>query len=368
MIDSIGAGNRGTYPTISHRVAAGYLRFLVKYAPGAGQPQDDQAQGRQDLHGFFKAFYENLYRQPDLFGLPLGEDDWIEEDEPHEKEKKQAVTARLKKPKEMLTRALDFLIGAGVQGRLVGERLVLDQGADLVKQARVARKFLAGLESAGLAVTPEKDGLTLQNSQFPGMLPALQELANACTRFPRQQENQFHFARCDFGALQPGYGPQPMDLYRDFAGADLPRLTALHEFFTGLGYHTTGGISEPFFWIVQYQGDRKIKSTPFFQVEYQDRYRKPVRVSIKCASTGRLAGLLPYQSQALQDDFIRRANLCQKCDWCRNNKTLGPTVVQYKGEDKTLCWYTAPEVRWFDDRSVELIEEYAQMHAALLPA
>ena len=141
MIDSIGAD--GTYPTISHRVAAGYRKFLVNVVPGAALAEEDQ-RARQDLHDFFQAFYENLYRQPDLFGLPLGEDDWIEEGEPHEKEKKQEVTARLKKPKEMMTHALDFLIGAGVQGRRVGECLVLDQGGDLVKQTRVRKRRAGG--------------------------------------------------------------------------------------------------------------------------------------------------------------------------------------------------------------------------------
>jgi len=362
-------GNHGNYPTISHRVAAGYLKFLVSY-PSGGAQRDEDERARLDLHGFFSAFYEKLYQQPDLFGLPLKEDDCIEEDEPHQKEKKQEVTAKLRKPKEMVAHGLDFLARAGTDGQLVGDDLVLDQGSQLIKQTKVGRKFLQGLESAGLAVVFENDRVTLQNRRFPAMMLALQALANACTQYPRQQENQFYFARCDFRALEPGYCPEAMDLYRESAGEDLPRLTTLHEFFTGQGYRTLRGVSEPFFWIVQYQGDRKIKSTPLLQVEYQERYRNPLRVSIKCASTGRIAALLPHQSQALQDDFMRRANLCRgdECGWCRNNKNLGPTEVQYKGEEKTLCWYSYPDVRRFDDRSVELIQEYALMHAELLPS
>ncbi len=64
-------GAQGRYPTISHRVAAGYLKFLASY-PLADQ--DDRS--KRDLHGFFAALYEALYRQPDLFGLPL--DTWRE--------------------------------------------------------------------------------------------------------------------------------------------------------------------------------------------------------------------------------------------------------------------------------------------------
>ncbi len=367
MIDTV--GNQGIYPTISHRVAAGYLKFLVNVIPGAALAEEDQ-RARQDLHDFFKAFYESLYQQPDLFGLPLRQDNYIQEDEPHEKEKKQEVAASLKSPKEQVARGLDFLIGAGLEGQWMGDSLVLAQGSQLVKQTRIARKFLKGLEIAGLVLALENERMTLQNRQFPAMLPALQALAQACAQYPRQQEVRFYFARCDFRALKPGYGPEAMDLYRETAGADLARLTALHEYFTTLGYHTTCGVSEPFFWIVQYQGDRKIKSTPLLQVEYHDRYRNPLRVHIKSASTGRLAPLLPLQSRALQDDFMRRVYPCRgdECGWCRNNKTLGPSTLQYRGEEKVVCWFSESDVHNFDDRSVELIEEYAQMHAELLSA
>ena len=363
MIDS--HETRGTYPTISHRVAAGYLRFLADCPSGAAQ-NEQESKTRQDLHGFFSAFYASLYQQPDLFGLPLRPDDCIEEDQLHEKEKKQDVTAKMKAPKEQVTRGLDFLLAAGVDGHLDGDSLVLAEGSQAIKQSKIGRKFLQGLETAGLTVATADERVTLHNSRFPAMMPALQVLANACARYPRHQETLFHFARCDFRALQPGFCPQPMDFYRETAGADLPRLTVLHEFFTGLGYHTIYGVSEPFYWSVEYQGDRKIKATPLLQVEYQERFRNPVRVFIKCVSSGRLAALLPHQSQALQDDFMRRDGPCQECGWCHNNKTLGPVVVQYKGEEKTICWYSFAEVPNFDDRSVELLQEYARMHAELV--
>ena len=63
---------------------------------------------------------------------------------------------------------------------------------------------------------------------------------------------------------------------------------------------------------------------------------------------------------------MRRDGPCQECGWCHNNKTLGPVVVQYKGEEKTICWYSFAEVPNFDDRSVELLQEYARMHAELV--
>jgi hypothetical protein len=83
------------------------------------------------------------------------------------------------------------------------------------------------------------------------------------------------------------------------------------------------------------------------------------------AQTGGMLLEIGDPSQALQYDFMRRAISCSECHWCHSNKTLGPAVVHYKGEEKTLCWYSYPEVRWFDEPSVELIEEYARLHAQL---
>ena len=78
---------QGTYPTISHRAAAGYPRFLVSPEVIEANSDEVNLKARQHLHGFFKAFYQKLYEQPELFGLPLKPDDCITEDEPHEKEK-----------------------------------------------------------------------------------------------------------------------------------------------------------------------------------------------------------------------------------------------------------------------------------------
>jgi hypothetical protein len=362
------AETQDIYATISHRVAAEYTKFLASCTPAKAQGEED-ARARLALHDFFSTFYAKLYQQPDLFGLPLKPDDSIAEDEPHEKEKKQEVAAKMKSPKELIARGLDFLARAGQEGQLVGQDLALDSGAELVKQTKVGKKFLLGLETAGLAILPEGDRLVLRNSQFPAMMTALQALAKACAQYTSPRAGRFHFARADFRALQPDYCPQALDLYRDFAGDDLPRLTQLHEFFGGLGYQPTTEISEPFAWNVDYQGNRKIKATPLLQVLYAERYRQPLRVYVKCASTGRIAPLLPHQSQALQEDFQRRAISCggDACGWCRNNKTLGPTLITYQGQERKLCWFSMGEVRHFGDQSIALIEDYARLHEELLP-
>jgi hypothetical protein len=118
---------------------------------------------------------------------------------------------------------------------------------------------------------------------------------------------------------------------------------------------------------VKYQGDRKIKATPLYPVDYDDRYLRPLRMQIKCVSSARLVDLMPSQSQLLQDDFSRRVNVCRadECNWCQNQKALGPSELVYNGESRTVCWYTNPDVREFDENTVELIQQYEQLHAGL---
>jgi hypothetical protein len=92
-------------------------------------------------------------------------------------------------------------------------------------------------------------------------------------------------------------------------------------------------------------------------------------MQIKCVSTARLAELIPKQPQLLQDDFVRRVNNCRKdeCNWCRNQKTLGPTDIALHGDLRTACWYTNPDIRKFNEHTFELIRQYEQMHAQLAP-
>ncbi|MEW6524155.1 MAG: hypothetical protein AB1445_11430 [Bacillota bacterium] len=49
-----------------------------------------------------------------------------------------------------------------------------------------------------------------------------------------------------------------------------------------------------------YQGNRKTKATPLFEVEYSERHLDPLRAKIKCASANRLAALIPLQPEILQ--------------------------------------------------------------------
>jgi hypothetical protein len=358
------------YANNSQRAVSAYIKLLApfKYVTAEGK-FSVQEQEQRDLQAFFQALYANLYAQPELYGLPVRSDDSIAEVEPHAKEKKQEVKRLLDKPSAMIAAGLDFLMQAGVQSRLEGGALRLENYSLVSKETRVGKKFLAGLESTGLAVALSGDKAVLTHSCYTAMLPALQALANSCAAYHSLEMGKFMFANCDFRALN-GYALQAMDLYRAFEGLEHQLVTELHAYFTIRNYKTEVGIHAPFAWLVKYQGDRKIKSTPLFQVEYDYRYARPLRLQIKCASTARLAAIIPKQPQLLQDDFERRVSTCRgdECGWCRahsRNMPLGPADIAFHGDLRTVCWYTNPDICIIDSHTSELVRQYEQMHAQL---
>jgi hypothetical protein len=353
-----------SFANLSQRAVSSYLKSLTEFSYVPADGVDEQAQ--RAFHSFITALYTQLFEQPDLFGLPVGPDTSIAENEPNERDKKQEVTRFLDKPRGMIAQGLDYLMLAGVGGRPVGQSLVVQDHTALVKQSKIGKKFLIGMERAGWVVSSAKDLTSLRNSAYPEMMPALQALAKHCAGIAPEVTGRYLFASCDFRTLQ-GYTPQALDLYRFFDGADFSRVSELHDYFSARNYKTEIGMGGPFEWTVKYQGDRKVKATPLFQVGYAERYAHPLRMQIKCASTARIADLLPKQSQLLQDDFHSRANICRgdDCGWCKNHKTLGPSVVEYNGDFRTLCWYTNSDIRTFDEYTVKLIEQYERMHAEL---
>ena len=200
------------------------------------------------------------------------------------------------------------------------------------------------------------------------MLAARQTLAVSCAAYESSGMGKFQFARCDFSAAQ-SRTPAAVDLYRVFDGDEYRRVMELHGYFEGKKYKAAVEGAGHSAWVVKYQGDRKAKATPLFQIAYDDRYARPLRMLIKCASTTRIADRLPQQSPSLQEDFMQRTYACRgdECGWCRNRKSLGPTTLTLLGETRKVCWYSNPDIHEFNDETVEVIREYEQMHAGLAP-
>ena len=192
---------------------------------------------------------------------------------------KAELNKKRKKPQDLIMAGLDFLMSAGCSGQLEGQALALDEeSAARVKKVRSLRTFIQGLSAAGLQLVEEGGVLRLENPTYLAMMPALKGLANACSLVPDPRLGVFHFARCDFRALQPGFIPDPLDLYKAFSSADYERVAELHQYFSGKNYQSIVEIAGVNAWTVKYQGCRKIKATPFFQVDYQERCRDLVQL------------------------------------------------------------------------------------------
>ncbi len=365
------------FGSISQRVVCSYLRSLSEYTfilPEGLEParEAEMEASQRDLHAFFTALYEALYRTPATFGMSEAADMYVNREGNGGSKDQQEVNQKLKTARKPIVEWLTFLMAAGKEGAVEGQRLVFppEIGESYLKKTRTAKKFLPGLASFGLSLSVTPQTAALECSGFPAMMPALQALASACTQFADARVSLFHFGRCDFKALRQGYEVAPEDLYRIFNPPDAVRAASLHRYFMGRHYKAIVNIAGVETWLVQYQGNRKIKSTPLFQIQFDERKVVQRQVQFKCVSANRIAGLIQRQSKALQDDFFRRKNNCNgdRCNWCEGKKGLGPSVLAHEGQEYTICWYINPDMTDFNDGTIELIKEYEQMHDALLLA
>ncbi len=366
------------FSSASQRVANSYLRAQANLAiilPAGADAQERRSMeaAQRDLHAFFKTMYVRLFEAPADFGLPLDPDRFLEGDEQNTTQLKAELNKKFQKPRDWIAFGLDFLMLVGNEGRPDGDGLALDRqvAADFLKAAKKKKSFIDGLQATcGLRISEDEGRVSLRSELFPAMMPALKALAEACRQNPDANLGKLNFARCDFGCLVDHNHPDALDLYQIFARPDYERVKRLHDSLTELGYKPIFHIYAHMGWEVQYQGKRKIKASPLVRIQYSERCRNPLQVDIKCASADRLIPLIYHQSERLRQDFLSRTNLCREdeCRWCRNKKNLGPSLYDFDGEKRAVCWYTNPDIRVFDDLSVELIEEYALFHEQLAPA
>jgi hypothetical protein len=325
-------------------------------------------QSQRALHDFFQAFYERAYQQPEIFGLPVAED--VSLGENVDQKIRQAVSRKLKKPQDAIGYGADFLYLLGQKGTLAGQTLQL--GNDVyatffTKQPRVKKAFLKGMEAVGLSISELDSGIEIRNTHYPDMMLALQALAEACGRHADEQAGKFHFARCDFNALDPQYQPVVADFLRMYSPAEYEHALEIHNLLTDMGYVPTCTHTEVCEWEIKYQGKKAVKSTPLFQFEYSVRHARQARPHIKCAAANRLVPLMPSQPAFLQKDFYARTFACggAKCGWCKKRKSLGPSVLTYNGEKKTICWHVPSDIAMLDADTVALVKQYARLHETL---
>lgn len=354
----------GSYSSIAQRAVHTYIRALTHCVP--------TPVGQHALYQFFQNFYAALYAHPEQFGLPITPDGCYTAEQTNDTNTKSDLTKRIKRPKEIISAGVDFLRALGREGTLRDDALVLPAlvVSAYLKRGRTSKVFLNGLAQVGLRVESDGTVATVRHEAGPEMLLALKELALACEAVADPNMRAFHFARCDLRALDAAFQPDAADLYAYFDADDCAHALEMHQFFVSKGFKVIIKIHDVSVWVVQYQGKREIKSSPLYQVDFDERHVTPMMVQIKAASTNRLVPVLADEPRWLQEDFYRRAYRCNgsKCDWCRNKTTLRPTTIEHDGKVEVLCWYSNSTVPELNETSMELIRQYARVHEKLAQA
>lgn len=356
----------GMFDTLTQRAVCSYMRALAT-------SQIDQHDGWRELYTFLKELYQAMYDSPALFGLPEAPDDCIREDEKDRTGHLAALNRGLKKPRDTIAIGLFFLTMIGAVGKsavddVSGAQLLLvdhEDYATILKDLKVKKPFLAGLAQVGLAIDRLDACVLVRSPRFPEMLHPMKGLALSSDMTEDLNLGRFNFARCKF--ISAGESPEPdaLELYRYFSPAAYARAARLHEYFLSQGYKPLVSVHDVHAWQVQYQGRRQVKSTPLVQIEYSERFHNPLRAQIKCASANRIAPLLSRQPRLLQADFFQRTFACSDCGWCKNKKNMGPSLIEFEGRQKRVCWYVLPELKELDDDAVTLVQQYAGMHEEL---
>jgi hypothetical protein len=365
------------FDIVTQRVVFSYQRQMPEFAPLlpeslSASERDEMQASQQDLDAFFRALYQCAYDRPETFGLPTDDDVCIKPGA--SKEEKQAVTRVVKKARDKMATAVDYLYHAGRHGTRVADKLRLSQddyASFFAKSPRVKRKLVQGMQSVGLTVSEQEDGVLIGNTTYTQMMPALGALSQACAQRDDQRLAATLFARCDFRALDAGFEPDLLTMLQTaLTPTEYDRAVELHNTLTGMDYQASLEIAGVHNWRVQYQGNRTIKSSAFFEYEYDERENRPLRTTIKCAATNRLVPLLPDQSARLQQDFFQHAHSCgaPKCSWCKTRKSLNPSVLEFGGEKRTICWWMQRHFDKVDDQTIDLVKQYAQLHESLAAA
>jgi hypothetical protein len=355
-----------TYSSLSQRVADSFAQSLSHLEPKSVVPE-----GAADLHAFFVKWYEEMATTPESFGLLITEDMCITDEDNGNQAKKALVSQRVKKIRESVGNGLELLMLAGEKGKLQDNSILLkkiDWDTYLVKEPRLKKAMLKGLEQVGMTIIETSEGMILQNDQYPHMMPALRNLVEGYSQIKDESVALFHLSRCDFNAQAANYQPDPTDLYRVFSEAEYERLMTLHRYLISKNFKFILHINGIHGWEIKYQGNRRVKSSHYLHVEYSMRRQNPLVLRLKIASANRLAPLIEIQSQRLQDGFFKRVYHCQgaKCGWCKNQKSLGPSKFNYKGKQYVICWYSNPNLSPLDDAAVDLVKEFTEIHEQLV--
>lgn len=319
----------------------------------------------EELHEFFSSLYSMFYSSPETLGIPEKPDIFFEIGEL--KKHKPDISKWVKKPRQMMGLSIEYLYMLGVNGEISGNRLVLEDSVYdefFVKKPRVKQKVEEALSTQGTKVE-KSSGITVTNDKYPQMMPALKELATACSKITDKRLALFLFTTCDFRAFGEGYQLDSMSLIKAVTRPKVYDLcTQLVNYMKEKSYEPIVKIDSIHGWKIGYKGDKRIKTSPLLELEFDERNRHPIRMQVKMASFNRLTPHLENQPEDFQEELMTHSFKCNNCGWCKTRKSMHPTVVEYKGEKQVICWYYTRYLE-VTQENVELVKKSVNFHEAL---
>jgi hypothetical protein len=354
---------------ISQRVVDTYRRALTPFGtvtPCIKDVHTEVAESYRQLHRFFVALYDSMYDNPSQYGLPITPDDYLEN---HKKssDRKKRLNRRLAQPRKRVAATVDLLRNLGLKGELEGEKLRISTSkyqTILDVAPRILRKCVSGLDGVGLVLQDRQNHMYIGNTQYPRMMAALIRLARAQESRKEERLRSLYFARCDFRSLRNDFCLEAQDLVTYYGPVEREHIARLDEFMSMMNYSAEVADNLIDLWEVKYQGPRKIKGTPLVQIEYDERYRNPQLVYVKCASTHRLAHSFADQPEYVRDDFRERVIDCNDCGWCEG-KPVSPATLVDNGVQRKLCWYSHSDLGAINERNMKLVRGYVRWHQEL---
>ncbi|MFZ5351502.1 MAG: hypothetical protein ACOZCL_02125 [Bacillota bacterium] len=150
-------------------------------------------EAKEELHSFFEKLYEDMYENPDKYGIPL--QSYPDDIKFNEK--------RLNVVRVVKGSILDFLFKIGQAGKVNENKMLLNSAffRELCEEKRKKAKSLLFLERFshfGLNFN-EGNEVIVSSTAYPKMLTALVQLASACSKDKKNGLN--HFYRCDYRLL-----------------------------------------------------------------------------------------------------------------------------------------------------------------------
>ena len=356
------------YDSFTQRVAAYYCTVFAPMKGKISLPGIPEGAFSQ-LHNFFNELYKLLYEKSDTLVINVKEDVYLRKDE--HRSKNQIFKKAENAIKPVIVDFIDFLYNAGQTGEIRDNSLISDKAVYeryISKRKRDKLIFLEGLANIGFQVNVLEDNVILLNHKYPDMFQAMQVFSQKCAQNIHKQ-GRLYFFTCDFCALNTQYEITADEILSRIinCNSEYSYLLDLHKYLSSNGYSIECKPDSDIELEVLYT-NKKIKSSPLLEIQFDMRYDEPVYVNIKFVSTSRLTPIIGALTDELQEAFFNDVGYCRgaDCGWCKNQKgLLRPSKLEVKDKQKIICWYAQKSFSKVKEKDLDTIFGYIKFQEQL---